>query len=488
MHSSSRRGTRSTTLIALVVAVVVAAPGVAHAAPPANDDFDQAVAITALPFAADLALDEATSAADDPVCSTSDEGSVWFDYTATSDAVLEIDLAESGYGHVAVFTGTRGALARVPGTTCASSYSDPIRVQAAEGTTYHVMVVVDLWRDPLRLTVDAVAPPANDDFADATPISTVPATAETRLGAATVEPGEPRPGCETNPATTAWFRFTAPRTESITIDRTSYDDGTAFAVYTGDSLGALTEVLCERYDRRALAVTAGSTYHIQVSNAFARPGPTTLALAVAPPLNTYFGQSSADPSVLDTVTFTDQSYDGAGEPITRTEWDFGDGTTAAGRQVEHRFAADGDYVVRMTVTSRDGRTAAMARTVPVRTHDVRIASFTAPTRGRTGQTKSIEVTVGNTRAPEQATVTLYRGGPGGFTEVARATQYVPARPDRTVAFPFNYTFTPDDAAVGRVTFRAVVTLPSGVRDARTIDNEAVAPATTVLPGAGESVR
>lgn len=246
-------------------------------------------------------------------------------------------------------------------------------------------------------------------------------------------------------------------------------------------------MFCERHSRAVPAVTAGRTYRVQVTNWSPETTPTVIAPAVAPPLNVYFGRSGPAPSTLDTVDFLDQTYDEAGERITATEWDFGDGGTATGRQVEHRFTADGDYVVRMNVTSADGRTGMMTRTAVVRTHDVRIASFTAPARGRSGQTRSVEVAVGNQRISENATVTLYRSTPGGFTEVARATQHVPARPTRTVAFPFNYTFTPEDAAVGRVTFRAVVTLGEGVRDARTIDNEAVAPATTVLAGSTTSV-
>ncbi|ROP37088.1 PKD domain-containing protein [Saccharothrix texasensis] len=370
-------------------------------------------------------------------------------------------------------------------------WDGPELLRVTAGATYHFMVVVDdWWSGSVRLAVGEVLPPANDDFAAATPISAVPATAETRLAAATAQPGEPVPTCggTTLPSPSAWFAFTAPRTEAITLDQPGDDYETTVAVYTGDSLGAVTEVFCERYYRRVLVVTAGQTYRVQVTNRAPRTTPTVIALALAPPLTVYFGQNRSDPSTLDVVDFVDQSYDETGQAITRTEWDFGDGTTATGRQVEHRFAADGDYAVRMDVTSADGRTGTMSRTLVVRTHDVGIASFTAPTRGRPGQTRSVEVTVGNQRLPENATVILYRGTPGGFTEIARATQYVPARPTRTVAFPFNYTFTPEDAVVGRVTFRAVVTLGQGVRDARPIDNEAVAPAATVLPAlSGRSV-
>jgi hypothetical protein len=420
------------------------------------------------------------------VCITGSANSVWFDYTATSDTTLAVDLDDRGSSYFAVYTGSRGALRRVS-DHCESNYSDPDLMPVTAGTTYHVMVIHD-WGNT-RLTVDEVRPPANDDFADATPISTVPATAETRLGAATAEPGEPDPSCTTRTGSpSAWFAFTAPRTESISLKEAGGDYDAILAVYTGDSLGGLTEVRCVPYGLRVLTVTAGRTYHVQVVNPSPEAIPTVVALAVAPSLKPYLNYSPAGPSTLDTIAFAEQTYDEAGAEITRAEWDFGDGATATGRNVQHRFAADGDYSVRLSVTAADGRTGTVTRTVAVRTHDVRIAAFTVPTRGRTDQTKSITVAVGNQRLPENATVTLYKGGPGGFVEIARATQYVPARPDRTVAFPFNYTFTPEDAAVGRVVFRAVVTLAEGVRDARTVDNEATAPATTVYAAISESVR
>lgn len=330
------------------------------------------------------------------------------------------------------------------------------------------------------------AAPDNDAFAGATPLTTVPATAEVALAEATAEPGEPNPSCASSTgAPSAWFAFTAPRTEWITFARTSYDWDTVLAVYTGDSLGGLTEVVCTDYDRRVLAVTAGQTYRVQLTNWQPEATPTTIALAVAPTLKTEVYQSIGDPSTLDTVTFYQYPWDNVGAAITLVEWDFGDGTTASGTTAAHRFTADGDYVVRVNITSADGRTATATRAVAVRTHDVRVAGFTVPTTGREGQTKPIEVTVGNQRLPEYATVVLYRGDASGFHEIARATQYVPARPNRTVAFPFNYTFTPEDVTIGKVTFRTVVLLAQGVRDVRPIDNEAIAPATTVRPSTSE---
>jgi PKD repeat protein len=246
-------------------------------------------------------------------------------------------------------------------------------------------------------------------------------------------------------------------------------------------LNDLTEVMCENWDAGVVPVAAGRTYWIQLVHPHPEASPTTFTVDEAPPLNVSLSWSLADPSILDSVTFTGWAGGGAGQPITRFDWDFGDGTTASGYEVGHRYVADGDYPVRLAVTSADGRTGTLTRTVSVRTHDVRILSFTTPARGRPDQTRPIEVVVGNQLLPEDVVVTLYKSVPGGYQEVGRATQYVPARPNRSVAFPFNYTFTPADAAVGRVAFRAVVTLAGGSRDARPVDNEAIAPATVVRP-------
>ncbi|MDQ3578164.1 MAG: PKD domain-containing protein [Actinomycetota bacterium] len=489
MHLFLRRRARTLARIAttLTAAATLAAllPGVAQAAPPSNDDFDSATNITTLPFTTDVDFTDSTLAEDDPWRCTTNAGlgSVWFDYTATSDGIVKVDLSNSGSATVAVYTGSRGALTLVP-ETCRTSWDDADLMPVTAGTTYHLLVVLHWQSGPIQLTVDEMVPPANDNFASAAPITTVPAAAEANLGRATAEPGEPNPSCVSDVgAPSAWFAFTAPRTEWIRLNQPSADYEAVLAVYTGDSLTGLTEILCESYDSRILAVTAGQTYHIQLTNRLPRAIPTKVALSLAPPLTPWINRSTSDPSTLDTITFDEYTSGNENEAITRTEWDFGDGTTATGRQVQHRFTTDGDYLVRVSVASADGRVGTATRTIVVRTHDVRITAFTVPAAGRPGQTKPIEVAVGNQRIPENSTVTLYKSNPGGFREIARATQYVPARPDRTVAFPFNYTFTPEDAAVGRITFRAVVTLADGVRDARTVDNEATAPATTVRLGA-----
>ena len=187
--------------------------------------------------------------------------------------------------------------------------------------------------------------------------------------------------------------------------------------------------------------------------------------------------------MLHNITFSPESNGWwIDDPLT-AEWDFGDGAKAPATQdsVQHQYKTDGTYVVTMRATTPDGRTGTSTREVKVETHDVGITKFSVPTSARAGQSKPITVSVGNTRYLEKATVTLYRSDGDSWDQVGQAKLDVPAHPWRTVQVPFSYSFTPEDAAVGKVSFRAVVSLEYPVRDARPADNEVIAIATTVRP-------
>jgi PKD repeat protein len=184
--------------------------------------------------------------------------------------------------------------------------------------------------------------------------------------------------------------------------------------------------------------------------------------------------------VFDDIGFYDYTEVPDVSTDLTTRWDFGDGTTAEGTvRPHHRYAADGDYTVTLTHNTGDGRSATTSRVVRVRTHDVAIARFTTPASAAVGVTKPITIRIANTRYAEDVTVTLYRSTPSGWSEVGHYTQYVPATATGTVGFPFSYTFRPDDAAFGKVNFRAVASLPG--EDDHPLDNEAISSTTAVRP-------
>src|SRR5262249_33045885 len=136
---------------------------------------------------------------------------------------------------------------------------------------------------------------------------------------------------------------------------------------------------------------AGTTYWLQVGELFGARGTVSLAIDVAPKPVAGFFYYPGDPSSFDTIQFVDQSYDPGQAGITAWRWDLGDGSSSATQSPTHRYLADGDYKVGLTVTTADGRTASTSQVVHVRTHDVTIAKLVVPQLAGGGQTRSISV-------------------------------------------------------------------------------------------------
>jgi hypothetical protein len=107
----------------------------------ANDDFDDAVVTTALPFTDNINTSEATTADDDPTCLGGGH-TVWYQFTPTENIRINANTFGSDYDTgLSAYTGTRGDLTRIAcnddvGQTLQSSVS----FDAQAGTTYFFMV------------------------------------------------------------------------------------------------------------------------------------------------------------------------------------------------------------------------------------------------------------------------------------------------------------------------------------------------------------
>jgi PKD repeat protein len=276
---------------------------------------------------------------------------------------------------------------------------------------------------------------------------------------------------------TVWYRFTPTTTQAVTMSlQAPFFDG--LVVYQGTSLNNLSFLRCTSSFSGTASFTAvaGQTYYFQVGSD--QPGTATFSLQPPPPPQAAFFTQPFDPSIFDLVQFFDQSFDPGGIGIQTQQWDFGDGATATGFNPTHRYAADGDYQVTLTVTTFDGRTGSTTRTLQVRTHDVAITRFATPSSGQSGKTTKISADIRSNRLPETVQVELYKSVPGGFQLVAVSQQTLPTR-NRVTSVAFSYTFTPGDAIIGKVTFKAVVQLVNA-RDALPADNEAIGSPTKVM--------
>jgi hypothetical protein len=123
--------------------------------PPANDDFDNATAITALPFTDRENTIGATSAADDPTDCYGTYASVWYELTSITNFQIKVDTSSSDYYTVvAVYTGTRGNLNLVD----CRDYCFTMDVRAGE--TYYFMVTSYYGEcGNMVFTVDVAPPP-----------------------------------------------------------------------------------------------------------------------------------------------------------------------------------------------------------------------------------------------------------------------------------------------------------------------------------------
>jgi len=471
-------------LAAVTALFACALPGAASA-DPTNDWLSTATVVdqSSLPFSDTVQIDAASAEPGEayPYCAYGTAQTVWYAITPSTNGVLRVsDSGSVYYKFVAVYRQDGGGMGGLVNLGCASwAYNTSTTSFNAEaGKTYYVQAGTTYWSSgTVGVSIDLIPPPANDDFAKASAIGAVPFSSSADTTGATVEANEPSPSCGYGQsAGTVWYAFTPSVAGSYSVQTPWSGLSTQVAVYKGSSLSSLTQLGCRGVGQLlTFHADAGTTYYLQAGGIFGGRGNVSVSLDVAPnPVAGVF-YYPGDPSMFDTVQFSDQSYDPGGVGISARAWDFGDGATADGCCPTHRWTADGDYALKLTVTTTDGRTASKTQNVHVQTHDVSIAKLTVPQNASAGQTRSISVGIANGRYAESVQVQLFRND----TLVGTLTQQVPVRNGgRTTPFSFNYTFTSDDAALGKVTFKAVASIV-GARDAAPSDDTAVALATSV---------
>jgi hypothetical protein len=155
----------------------------------------------------------------------------------------------------------------------------------------------------------AAAPPANDQFANATSIPSLPFTESATITEATVESGE-RAGCF-GPAQTAWWTFTPVVDTVIRADTVGSTIGGSYVVLwesDGSGLAGLSSKDCAiYYSFMTEKLRAGKTYYFQAGSFYGFfSGDVTLNVQVEPP-PTYDSIETARP--ISSVYYSDSSGD-----------------------------------------------------------------------------------------------------------------------------------------------------------------------------------
>ncbi len=248
--------------------------------PPVNDGLLDAVPIETLPFNDSVDVTAATTQRGEPSCYVN-QSTVWYSFSPDEDTNVVADSNGSDYPTViGIWTESKFGLIR---EECGVPDS-AIALEAEAGETYFFQVSrfpdyffpgpePEPFEPPgfsLRFNLFIAVPPANDDFANAQPVASLPFTMTVNNLTATDEDGEPTPSClqPYGLEYTLWYSYTATRDEILVADTegsSPYD--IAIGVYTGDALADLTEAACAplfSFPMRAgFEAEAGQTYYFQ---------------------------------------------------------------------------------------------------------------------------------------------------------------------------------------------------------------------------------
>jgi hypothetical protein len=232
--------------------------------PPPNDDFDNATVIPGLPYSDSLDTRGATTAPDEPSsCAYSD--SVWYAITPTASQRIDLDTSGSNYGiQIGVFTGSRDALTQV---ACGETR---VSFEATAGVTYHLQIVTE-GPGGGDLVFNAVGhlPVPNDDFDNATTITSLPFSDTLDTTTATVAPDDPT-DCSSTNFHTVWYAFTPSADMTLTADTSQSSYSAVICVYTG-SRGTLSQV-AGGLQHVSFDATTGVTYHLMVADYISSQG------------------------------------------------------------------------------------------------------------------------------------------------------------------------------------------------------------------------
>ena len=177
----------------------------------------------------------------------------------------------------------------------------------------------------------ALAAPANDDFASATEIETLPFRIAQDVSDATVEFGERRSSCTYRPAFTVWYKYTAGSDSLLISDSAESDYRISISVFTDTQFG-LAEIACSFSEPRlAFGVKSGETVYIQVSSLNQLSAgllQIEIDIAESPPHDDVASaravSSATFEETIDMFTATNESGEPQAScsngPVTRTVW------------------------------------------------------------------------------------------------------------------------------------------------------------------------
>src|SRR5439155_16031152 len=250
------------------------------------------------------------------------------------------------------------------------------------------------------------APPANDNFASATVVSSLPYNPLTQSvleSTGETAGGEPMPSCSVPVQSTVWYAFTPNQTGVVKINTVGSTYDTVAAVFTGNSLNALTEIACNDDTAGSLTsavqftANSSTTYHIQIGSVDSVPGNLSL--------NMVWGTTPPNDNFANAITTSSLPYTDNKSTIVATT-ETGEPTSCSGltisRTAWYNFTPSGTGTVTIDTLGSD--------------FDTILAVYTGPSVSTLAQVICNDDTSGSTSEVQflGASSTTYRIQVGGF--------------------------------------------------------------------------
>jgi hypothetical protein len=253
--------------------------------PPPNDNVANAKHVTTLNYSDSVNATYATVQASDPwsVCAGTLASTVWYKFDPTVKERVVANTRGSTFDTVIdVFSNRPNHEIRCNDDTkrFSGGYTQSsITFDADPTVTYWLRVGgYGFSGGTVSFHMNAVVPAANDDFADAIPVS-LGYTQTVNTTTATAQANEPFGNCASTTkmtASTLWYSFIPDFTGSVTFDA-GENYRAVVTVWTGTSLGTLSQVECNGQSAQ-WSVTSGKTYWIQVDGHAGATGVADIAL------------------------------------------------------------------------------------------------------------------------------------------------------------------------------------------------------------------
>jgi len=259
--------------------------------PPANDNFANAEAINSLPFSTTVDNTNAMIEPDEPVGCGSLFRSVWYSFSPSENMAVRVDMAGStAPGNVSIYLASGSSISDLTFLTCTSGGSST-NFQVEAGKTYYLRVDSFGQAGALQVNLEQITPPANDNFANAEAINSLPFSTTVDNTDATIEPNEPV-GCGSL-FRSVWYSFTPAENMAVRVEVNSQVGGSVSVfLASGPGISDLTSLTCAFSDSSTnFQVEAGNTYYLRVDS-FGQAGALQVNLEqITPPANDNFANA-----------------------------------------------------------------------------------------------------------------------------------------------------------------------------------------------------